>query len=99
MGTKLLMTTSLRAQADGQTERQHLILEDALRCMVSYHGSDWSDHLSTIEFAHATLVSKSTQLSPFEIETGRKKQQRYRRRLQWQRNEDWYIRVRQAICR
>ena len=40
--------------------------------MVSYHGSDWSEHLSTIEFPHATLVSKSTQLSPFEIDTGRK---------------------------
>ena len=36
MGTKLSMTTSHRAQADGQTERQNLILEDALRCMVSY---------------------------------------------------------------
>ena len=34
--------------------------------------SDWSDHLGTIEFAHATLVSKSIQLSPFEIDTGRK---------------------------
>uniref|UniRef100_A0AAV1UHC2 Chromo domain-containing protein n=1 Tax=Peronospora matthiolae TaxID=2874970 RepID=A0AAV1UHC2_9STRA len=40
--------------------------------MVSYHGSDWSEHLGTIEFAHATLVSTSTQLSPFEIDTGRK---------------------------
>ena len=36
MGTKLSMTTSHRTQADGQTERQNLILEDALRCMVSY---------------------------------------------------------------
>ena len=71
MGTKLSMTTAHRAQADGQTERQNLILEDALRCMVSYHGDDWATHLGTIEFAHATLVSKSTQLSPFEIDTGR----------------------------
>ena len=48
IGIKLSMTTSNRAQADGQTERQNLILEDALRCMVSYHGSDWPDHLGTI---------------------------------------------------
>ncbi|KAJ8577003.1 hypothetical protein ON010_g2207 [Phytophthora cinnamomi] len=66
------MTTSYRAQADGQTERQNLILEDALRCMISYHGRDWSEHLGTIEYAHATLVSASTGLSPFEVDTGRK---------------------------
>ncbi|KAF1313758.1 hypothetical protein FI667_g17051, partial [Globisporangium splendens] len=66
------MTTSHRAQADGQTERQNLILEDALRCMTSYHGRDWSEKLATIEHAHATLTSASTGLSPFEIDTGRK---------------------------
>ncbi|KAE9315814.1 hypothetical protein PR003_g18892 [Phytophthora rubi] len=40
MGVKLSMTTAHRAQADGQTERQNLVLEDALRCMISYHGDD-----------------------------------------------------------
>jgi hypothetical protein len=34
MGIKLKMTTAYRAQADGQTERQNLILEDSLRCMI-----------------------------------------------------------------
>uniref|UniRef100_H3GA32 Chromo domain-containing protein n=1 Tax=Phytophthora ramorum TaxID=164328 RepID=H3GA32_PHYRM len=72
MGISLHMTTSYRAQADGQTERQNLILEDALRCRVSYHGSDWSEHLGTIEYAHPTLVSASTGMSPFELDTGRK---------------------------
>lgn len=71
MGVKLSMTTAHRAQSDGQTERQNLVLEDALRCMVSYHGNDWANHLSTIEYAHATLVSSSTKLSPFTIDTGR----------------------------
>ncbi|DBA03764.1 TPA: hypothetical protein N0F65_005654, partial [Lagenidium giganteum] len=72
MGVKLRMTTSYRAQADGQTERQNLILEDALRCMISYNGDDWSSQLATIEYAHATLVHSSTNLSPFEVDTGRK---------------------------
>ena len=71
MGTKLSMTTAHGAQADGQTERHKFILEDALRCMVSYHGDDWVTHIGTIIFAHATLVSKSTHFSPFEIDTGR----------------------------
>ncbi|KAF1319496.1 Retrotransposon nucleocapsid protein, partial [Globisporangium splendens] len=72
MGVKLSMTTAHRAQADGQTERQNLVLEDALRCMVSYHGDDWATHLGTVEYAHATLVNASTKMSPFEIDTGRK---------------------------
>ena len=71
MGIRLHMTTSYRAQADGQTERQNLILEDALRCMISYHGRDWSDYLGTIEYAHSNLVSASTVMSPFEIDTAR----------------------------
>ena len=65
------MTTAHRTKAEGPTERQNFFLEDALLCMVSYHGDDWSTHLSTIEFTHATLVSKSAQLLRFEIDTGR----------------------------
>nr|CCA16567.1 Putative retroelement putative [Albugo laibachii Nc14] len=71
MGLKLSMTTAHRAQSDGQTERQNLLLKDALRCMVSYHGNHWVNHLGTIEYAHATLISTSTKLSSFQIDTGR----------------------------
>lgn len=71
MEIKLSMTTAHHAQTDSKTERQTLNLKDALRCMVSYHGDDCSTHLGTIEFAQATPVSKSTQLSPVEIDTGR----------------------------
>ncbi|GMF28948.1 unnamed protein product [Phytophthora fragariaefolia] len=66
------MTTAHRAQADGQTERQNLVLENALRCMVSYHGDDWVKHLGTIDYAHSTLVNASTKFAPFELDTGRK---------------------------
>ncbi|OWZ07786.1 Retroelement [Phytophthora megakarya] len=71
MGVKLRMTTAHRAQADGQVERQNRVLEDSLRCMTSIHGSEWSDLLGTIEFAHTTLVSAFTSLTPFEIDCGR----------------------------
>nr|CCA20400.1 polyprotein putative [Albugo laibachii Nc14] len=74
MGIKLSMTTFHRAQADGQTERKNFVLEDALRCMVSYHGDDWIQHIGTIEYAHATLLNESTRLTPFEVATGRKVQ-------------------------
>ena len=72
MGIKLNMATAHRAQADGQTERQNLVLEDALRCMISSHGNNWASKLGTIEYAHATLTSASTGFSPFELDTGRK---------------------------
>ncbi|KAF1334822.1 hypothetical protein FI667_g1429, partial [Globisporangium splendens] len=62
----------LHIQADGQTERQNLVLEGVLRCMVSQHGDDWVSHLGAIEFAHATLVNESTKFTPFEVDTGRK---------------------------
>jgi transposase InsO family protein len=56
MGVKLNMTTAHRPQADAQTERMNLVLEDALRCLVSYEGTNWVSKLATIEYAHATLV-------------------------------------------
>ncbi|GMF43854.1 unnamed protein product [Phytophthora fragariaefolia] len=71
LGVKLRMATSYRAQTDGQVERQNRVLEDALRCMVSLEGTNWVDVLGTVEYAHATLVSASTKLSPFDIYTGR----------------------------
>ena len=74
MGVKLSMTTDHRAQPDGQTERQNLVLEDNLRCMISYQGSDWIHLLGAIEYAHATLVSASTGFSPLEVDTRRKEQ-------------------------
>lgn len=71
MGVNLHMMTAFHAQAVGQTERQYRVLEDGLRCMVSLHGTNWSEVLSTGEYAHATLVSASTKMSPFQIDTGR----------------------------
>ncbi|KAL4110596.1 hypothetical protein PRIC1_002287 [Phytophthora ramorum] len=72
MKIKAAMTSDHRAQADGQTERQNRTLEDSLRCSISYHGNDWNEHLPMIEYAHATLVSSSSKLSPFFVDTGRK---------------------------
>ena len=71
MGIKLAMTVAHRAQGDGQVERQNRVLEDSLRCFVSFHGKDWSAYLPAIEYAHATLVASTTGYSPFYLDTGR----------------------------
>ena len=72
MGINQAMTTAGSPQAYGATERQNRTLEDALRCQLSYHGQDWSEHLGTIEYAHQGLVQASTGFTPFKIDTGRK---------------------------
>ena len=72
MQVKQRMTVSRRAQADGRSERQVRTLEDGLRCVVSHYGDDWARLLPTVEYAHATLVSTSTRVSPFEVDCGRK---------------------------
>ncbi|KAI9919597.1 hypothetical protein PsorP6_017715 [Peronosclerospora sorghi] len=72
MQVKVRMTVSRRAQADGRSEHQVRTLEDSLRCVVSHYCDDWARLLPTVEYAHATLVSTSTQVSPFEAECGRK---------------------------
>ena len=61
IGVRLKMTTAHRAQADGQTERLNLVVEDVLRCMVSYHSTDCTEHLGSIVYVHTTLVSASTE--------------------------------------
>ena len=58
MGVMQSMTTAHRAQADGKTERQNLVLEDALRCLVSYGGENRAKLLGTVEYAHATSVTR-----------------------------------------
>jgi hypothetical protein len=56
MGIKQSMTTSVRPQADGATERQNRALEGALRCQVAYYGRGWLEHLRMIEYAHQGLI-------------------------------------------
>ncbi|CAI5708325.1 unnamed protein product [Peronospora effusa] len=72
MGVKLSMTTAHRAQSDGQKERQNLVLEDALRCLVAFSGDNWVKLLGTVEYAHATSINASTKITAFEINTGKK---------------------------
>lgn len=65
MIVKFSMTTDHLAQSDEQIERQHLVLENVLGCMIFYRGSDWVHYLGTLKYAYATLVGASTGFSTF----------------------------------
>ncbi|KAK7878585.1 hypothetical protein WMY93_030421 [Mugilogobius chulae] len=57
-------------QSNGQTERANQDLESALRCVTSRHPSSWSSHLPWIEYAHNSLTTSATGMSPFMVSLG-----------------------------
>ncbi|KAI3375472.1 hypothetical protein L3Q82_003804 [Scortum barcoo] len=54
----------------GQTERLNQELETCLRCLVVQNQTTWSDHLTWVEYAHNSLPTAATGLSPFQVVHG-----------------------------
>lgn len=71
LGTRLRMSTPMRPQTDGQTERTNQVIEDMLRTCINYAQDDWDRLLPTLEFAYNDSVSASTTFTPFFLEYGR----------------------------
>ncbi|KAI3371958.1 hypothetical protein L3Q82_006829 [Scortum barcoo] len=63
-----LVTT--RNQRNDQTEWLNQELETCLRCLVVQNQTTWSDHLTWIEYAHNSLPTAATGLSPFQVVHG-----------------------------
>jgi hypothetical protein len=57
-------------QTDGQTEWMVLTLEEMLRHYVSNSQHDWTDYLSSLEFAYNNSVQASNGYTPFELDIG-----------------------------
>ena len=70
VGTDLLMLTTAHPETDGQSERSNRTLLQILRHFVNTNGSDWAQHLSTVEFAINSAVFSSTDQAPFEVVYG-----------------------------
>jgi hypothetical protein len=65
LGTKVKLSTAFHPETDGQTERINQVVEQYLRCFISYSQDDWCDWLPLAEFCHNNTVNASTQISPF----------------------------------
>ncbi|CEP01920.1 hypothetical protein PBRA_008863, partial [Plasmodiophora brassicae] len=65
LGIQRNLSSSRHPESDGQTERVNQILEQYLRCYVSYMQDDWLQLLPMAEFAYNNADHSATGMSPF----------------------------------
>ncbi len=63
--TRLNMSSPLRPQTDGQTERVNKVLGDMVRCFSMGLRNEWESSLIGLEFAYNNSQQSSTECSPF----------------------------------
>ncbi|KAJ8344244.1 hypothetical protein SKAU_G00315730 [Synaphobranchus kaupii] len=68
LGASVSLSSGFHPQTNGQTERTNQTLENTIRCLASSNPTSWSRYLPWAEYAHNTLRSASTGLSPFEAQ-------------------------------
>lgn len=61
-----VLPVSPQASTCSSMGRLRADLESALRCVVTQNTHTWSSHLAWIEYAHNSIISAATGLSPFE---------------------------------
>src|SRR5438046_10405902 len=67
VGTDLLMSTTAHPQTDGQMERANRTVLQILRHFVNTVGSDWAQHLPTVEFGLNSTIHSSANTAQFAI--------------------------------
>ncbi|KAI3375755.1 hypothetical protein L3Q82_004053 [Scortum barcoo] len=68
--SKASSSSGYHPESNGQTERSNQELETCLRCLVAQNQTTWSNHLTWVEYAHNTLPTAATRLSPFQVMHG-----------------------------
>lgn len=70
LGTKLLFSTTIHPQTDGQIEVVNRTMTSLLRTIIQKNLKSWEECLPFIEFAYIRAVHSITNFSPFEIVYG-----------------------------
>ena len=70
IGATVSLTSGYHPQSNGQAERANQSMEDTLRCYCAKNPTAWSQYLPWVEYAHNTLISSSSGLSPFQASLG-----------------------------
>ncbi|KAI3377948.1 hypothetical protein L3Q82_009079 [Scortum barcoo] len=70
LGATVSLSSGYHPESNGQTERLNQELETCLRCLVAQNQTTWSDHLTWVEYAHNSLPTAATGLSPFQVVHG-----------------------------
>jgi len=70
IGASVSLSSGYHPESNGQTERLNQELETGLRCLISQNPSSWSRHLTWVEYAHNTLPTAPTGLTPFQAAYG-----------------------------
>ncbi|KAK7926171.1 hypothetical protein WMY93_008481 [Mugilogobius chulae] len=66
IGATVSLSSGYHPESNGQTERKNQDLETSLRCLASLNPSTWSKYIMWVEYAHNTLPSAASGLSPFQ---------------------------------
>lgn len=70
LGATASLSSGFHPQSNGQTERLNQELEATLRSLAMDNPSSWSSWLPWAEYAHNTLQSSATKVSPFQCQFG-----------------------------
>ncbi|KAL0148675.1 hypothetical protein M9458_056002, partial [Cirrhinus mrigala] len=70
IGATASLSSGFHPEFNGQTEWINQDLETTLRCMAATNPTSWAAYIMWAEYAHNTLQSSATGLSPFECQFG-----------------------------
>lgn len=70
LGTDMRYRTAFHPQTNGQSEVTITVLENFLDPYLERYSTEWSSHLSLVEFASNNATNASTSYTPFNLNSG-----------------------------